>query len=239
MTAPWSGLNNYIARPNVLDDLKRQYPGIRILGEEPSFFGLTEDYKVLGSKSPVSIPTSLQTRYPTKQVGNLSNTLSQLHSIQSVLRFYETLSSQLDSDFLILTRFDCFILNFPKIRAPLNHSVLYLSDKHDDFPDLLMAGSLSALKATNPLPIIDKVMAKTPNLHGEKMKQIAFAMQSNGANTRPLRILHYALRNDGLFKVIAQILREIALEVLLHNRQVRGLLSLTKNKLIKFWSILW
>jgi hypothetical protein len=121
----------------------------------------------------------------------------------------------------------------------LNDSVLYLSDKHDDFPDLLMAGSLSALKATNPLPIIDKVMAKTPNLHGEKMKQIAFAMQSNGANPRPLRFLHYALRNDGLFKVVVQILREIALEVLLHNRQVRGLLSLTKNKLIKFWSILW
>ncbi|CAN2170022.1 hypothetical protein MCETARE7_00029 [Candidatus Nanopelagicaceae bacterium] len=234
MTAPWSGLNNYTAKPNVVGELTRQYPGIRILAESPSFFGLTEHYKVISSKSHVVVPKSLENSYPIKQCNNLSNTLSQLHSIQNVLQFYETHPTKNDSDFLILTRFDCLILNLPKLRVPIDKSVLYLSDKHDSFPDLFMMGNLSQLKATNPLPVIEQVMKTTPNLHGEKLKQIAFALQSNGGATQPVHILHYALRSDGLFEVIVQILRELVREIILHNRKIRKLLSSAKNKLITF-----
>ena len=79
---------------------------------------------------------SIRARFGDVQVGDVRNIYSQLNSIQKVIRLFSEFSRDSEYDFIVLSRYDLIINNFPDLKN-LDTNLLHLSNHHD-FADLIM-----------------------------------------------------------------------------------------------------
>ena len=126
-TNPWAfrSENCDVNFNDPVDIINNQYVPIRMVVEAPRTFRLSQETLNL-----------TQSKFSSEDLWServLSNNSSHLYSIENSLKLIEEPNKY---DFIILSRYDNYIHNFPNLYE-LDSSKFYLSDHHLRFPDLL------------------------------------------------------------------------------------------------------
>lgn len=116
----WSKMNECSVLPNTPDIMNELYPNNKIIYESSRDFNI-----------PEKLTNRFEYRSEVFNVKNLKNVISHLYS-------FEKSVSQVpnDYDFYIISRTDSIIYNFPNLYT-LDNDKFYISNHHDNFPDLI------------------------------------------------------------------------------------------------------
>jgi hypothetical protein len=126
----WSTIDRCPSDKNAIEIIKEKFNPKLIKYETPRTFKVKDEIvKVLKEKGP---------GHPISERINLSNSISQLYTIEEAIKLYEKYKEEnsIDYDFIIMSRLDGEILDFPDLNT-LSTDYFYVSDHHDSFPDLI------------------------------------------------------------------------------------------------------
>lgn len=133
---------------NPIKIIEEKYKPKKIKVEAPRTFKLGDDlYKGIRSKFGYDYPWSEKT---------LSNVSSHLYSIEASAKLIENPD---DYDFIILTRYDNYIHNFPDLNS-ISGEYFYLSDHHPRFPDLMFIFGSKFIKTQYSYSKMDELFEK-------------------------------------------------------------------------------
>jgi hypothetical protein len=106
---------------------------------------------------------------------NVNNHLSQLYSLSQSIKLIDD-----DYDWVILSRFDNYIINIPDL-CSLNNDDLYLDNKYYDvtcdvnnFTDVLMIGGLEQIKSFNIFDKLNELIYDIEAFQPEEFKRVAY-----------------------------------------------------------------
>lgn len=233
-TSPWSGLKSLTSSGFALDAIEQQYPGIKIKSEKSLFFSLDEDAQLISSGLPINLNAELLKKFSELECLNLNNTLSQFYSINSVIKLFEGSTDTSIYDLVILTRFDCYIVTLPELFSFTRTNQLIVSGKHDNYPDLLILGSLTAIKSSDVLPNLQKLFNSLQSLNGEFMREANLKSNFSNIQVKKIKFYHYCIRHKSRLKAILLIWVEVFRENVSHNKNLRVKLSKFKQKIVGF-----
>jgi len=124
---------------------------------------------------------------------NYSHILSQLYSIQKVSNLAS--SSENCYDFYVLGRYDTYIENFPNLNS-LNVDKLYLSNHHNNFPDMIFLYGKKFLSwSSNIFDDQDDIYIKMWEPSPEFFKANSFFRRFNQEDLMPNKMMAYAIRS--------------------------------------------
>lgn len=182
----WSGLKDL---KNIKDAdlfIKDFYRPKRYIFETPKVFSFN-------NKIQKYLDDNWTNFYSHWNLNNYSNILSQLYSIQKVSNLASSFED--DYDFYILGRYDTYLENFPDLNS-LNVDKLYLSNHHNNFPDMIfLYGKRFLLWSNNVFDDQDDIYIKMWEPSPEFFKANSFFKRFNQEDLMPNKMMAYAIRS--------------------------------------------
>lgn len=198
-SAPWSGLIDQKLQRNTKSLIDKWYPTGSFIYEKPQHFEI-EPKVEKKLREVAGLDSDLN-----RKIDNLSNTFSQIVSINKAFNHFLRETNSQNFDFLVLTRLDVFVWNFPNL-SNLNNDNLYVSNLHNRFPDLLLFGSKEKVFSTDAIDLVSSKDLNIEVLTGEGLKQKAFLQVNKPESVVPINFEVWPIRKDSLINSILNII---------------------------------
>lgn len=172
----------------------KKYPMVNYIFEEPREFHLLEESKnAVVAKEAERLKNPNQISYYS--LNNENNILSQLYSISKVIQ----LIKNKDYDWVVLSRYDNYITNFPSLYN-LDNNFLYLDDRFlCNFSDPIMIGGQKNIEALDSFDKVNEYAKEINIFTPEEFKRVAYSKYST--NVKRIPIGFGIVRSDKLDKV--------------------------------------
>ena len=137
----WSKIKSCPVDKNAIDKIETMYSPAKLIHEPPRKFAFKDDTQALidelvkNFKGRSGASLSEFNHHWNKNNSNYSNILSQLYSIEQVCKLCQ--NSKEEYDFIVLSRLDNNIMEFPQDLRELDTDKFYISDLHSRFPDMV------------------------------------------------------------------------------------------------------
>ncbi len=171
--------------------IKNQYPNIKLIVEPPKSFD-KESNKLLLKASNVALAShdNLKQMFPIF--------LSQFYSISKAIKLFSEESANQTYDWVVLTRYDVFVLFIRKF-ADLPNQKLVVDGSGHGFSDLLLIGSPNQIKSLDVFPILSNLVENQIDLCPEKLKQVAFLRDHTKEDVAVIRLFLNIVRSNSVF----------------------------------------
>ena len=153
----WSRINTCETDKDAIKKIQQMYKPVDLVFESPKKFSFK-------AESQESINQIIKKKWPRGHAhwnsnnDNYSNILSQLYSIEQVCKLCAKSSEKYD--FIVLSRFDNNIIEFPEDLHELDSGKFYISDLHPRFPDMVYFFSQKFLESQYFYSRVDYIIEK-------------------------------------------------------------------------------
>jgi hypothetical protein len=174
------------------DIILKNYKPKAYIFEPPKKFSLDEDSRMIIKRKEEEYQKKWEGKFHYSP-NNENNIMSQLYSISKVI---ELLKNENKYDWVILSRYDNYITDFPELYK-LAKEYLYLSDKFtSNFSDVIMFGGQNQIETFDCFDKIPELCKKINYFTPEEFKRHAFYMKYKNQEKRIKIGIAIARSND-------------------------------------------
>jgi len=178
---------------NTLEKINNKYNPKVLKFKSPKFFKFGKNiWNIIQHRFGHELVTN-----PHWNEKNFSNIISQLYSIEQTANILKSYIKENDMkyDFIIYSRYDNQLIDFPDLEN-LSSDYFYLSNHHNEFPDLMFVAGQKFLKAFKYYSSIIEAVQNIKGLQPEQFKKFTFANNFDLNLLKPILMKVHVVREE-------------------------------------------
>lgn len=186
IASDWSKKHNNYIHKNAPELIQEYYNPVRIKQEKPKPF---VENNIIKDKCSL---------LPYYSENNFYNLQSHLYSFEQSFRLLKEYSKETNKqyDFIVSTRFDNYIVNFPDLNI-LDKNSLYIDRRcGNNFTDVILLFGFSILESFTPYSNFQKITTETKLFIAEEYKRLSFLQYHSMNNIQYIDLHARVLRSE-------------------------------------------